>query len=66
MDQIDVLALARRIQGISSYHETGWEDLDKAATLVRQQHARIQQLENTVHNIESGLLYLNSLIGKDH
>lgn len=66
MDHIDILALARRIQGISSYHETGWEDLDKAATLIRQQHARIQQLENTVHNIESGLLYLNSLFGKVH
>lgn len=66
MDQIDVLALARRIQAASSYKEKGWEDLDQAATIIRQQVLRIRELESIVQNAETGLLYLNSLFGKVH
>ena len=66
MDQIDVLAVARRIQAVSSYREKGWEDLDQAATIIRQQVLRIRELESIVQNVEMGMLYLNSLIGKVH
>lgn len=66
MDNVDVLAIARRIKDISSNRQTGWEDLDRAATIIRHQVTRIDHLEKIVQNAETSLLYLYGLFGKVH